>query len=134
MVSRAGSDAKPWAQERKRAWRQRKYAVQPSQVQSNAKASIRAQAPMEPAKPDQHADPQRKGFPVSQGLTAEDGYMKPWEVVPLGGVGLVGSGPSSNLTGCPEYCVDDRHQRQTLLALFHIGGHRCPWCSSRRQV
>ncbi|ULR87199.1 toprim domain-containing protein [Comamonas sp. B21-038] len=69
------SNAKPWTEEEKAAWRQRKNAAQASQEQNYAKASIRAQELMKATKPDQHAYLHRKGFPEAKGLIAEDGAL-----------------------------------------------------------
>ena len=69
------STARPWTEQEKAAWRQRRDAAKASQEHGYREAGDRAQHMLRAAKPLEHAYLHRKGFPTKQGLVAADGAL-----------------------------------------------------------
>lgn len=68
-------NAKPWTEQEKAQWRQRRDAAKASQEHDHQRAAIRAQELIRNSKPLEHAYLHRKGFPDKQGLVAADGAL-----------------------------------------------------------
>ena len=69
------SNARPWTEQEKAAWRQRRDAAKAAQEHDHKRAGIRAQEMIRASKPAEHAYLHRKGFADKQGLVSADGSL-----------------------------------------------------------